>query len=524
VLAEHALRLTAAASAEHSDRVLELAGYLETAGEQRRLTDLLAPRLDSLPPGQARVRACLLLTGGAVKTNEEILGYIERGLAETRGDPRSRAPMLAEVSLNAAVIRVERLPDADAWALEAATVGRTVGPAEERFGLYASAWAGSLRGRSIDDVCERFHAVSDAASYLTTSPDRVAGQRLVWRGEIADARATLTRLLSLADERGEPLSYALQRLHLCELALRSGEWEESARLLAEWAESYEGELLLWPMYERCQALLAAGRGLPDDARRWASEAIARAKDRGVRWDLLEAHRALGIAALVAHEPATAAEWLHPVWEHTQREGVDEPGVFPVAPDLVESLVELGERDDALSVTDRLGDLAAQQSHPWGLVTATRCGALVELAAAYDDESAGALRRAADDYGALGLRFDRARSLLVLGRAQRRHRKWAGARDSLEQAAAAFDELRSPGWAAEARSELARVATRRRKGGGELTPSEQRVVELAADGLANKEIARALFVSVHTVEVHLSHAYAKLGVRSRTQLARRVAHG
>ena len=56
----------------------------------------------------------------------------------------------------------------------------------------------------------------------------------------------------------------------------------------------------------------------------------------------------------------------------------------------------------------------------------------------------------------------------------------------------------------------------------LTAAEQRVVELAADGLANKEIALSLSMSVRTVEVHLKHAYAKLGVRSRTQLARRLA--
>jgi DNA-binding NarL/FixJ family response regulator len=49
-----------------------------------------------------------------------------------------------------------------------------------------------------------------------------------------------------------------------------------------------------------------------------------------------------------------------------------------------------------------------------------------------------------------------------------------------------------------------------------------VADLAVRGLSNKEIAQALFVTVHTVEVHLSHAYAKLGVRSRTQLAGRLA--
>jgi DNA-binding CsgD family transcriptional regulator len=64
--------------------------------------------------------------------------------------------------------------------------------------------------------------------------------------------------------------------------------------------------------------------------------------------------------------------------------------------------------------------------------------------------------------------------------------------------------------------------RRPQPAGGLTRAEQRVVELAAAGLANKEIARTLHVTVHTVEVHLSHAYAKLGVRSRAQLAGRLS--
>ena len=61
----------------------------------------------------------------------------------------------------------------------------------------------------------------------------------------------------------------------------------------------------------------------------------------------------------------------------------------------------------------------------------------------------------------------------------------------------------------------------RRGAFRSASREQRVVELAADGLSNKEIAARLVVSVHTVEVHLSHAYAKLGVRSRAELARRI---
>ena len=54
--------------------------------------------------------------------------------------------------------------------------------------------------------------------------------------------------------------------------------------------------------------------------------------------------------------------------------------------------------------------------------------------------------------------------------------------------------------------------------GELTPTEERVARLAASGRTNREIAQTLFLSVRTVETHLSHAYRKLGVRSRTELA------
>jgi DNA-binding CsgD family transcriptional regulator len=278
---------------------------------------------------------------------------------------------------------------------------------------------------------------------------------------------------------------------------------------------------MWPMYERCRALLAAGRGDREEAERWAAEAMARAEASGVRWDWLEARRAQGLAALGAHEPERAAGCLRVVWEHTAREGVEDPGVFPVAPDLVEALVALGELEEAAGVTARLRWLAERLDHPWARASAGRCDALVRLAPGYDDGAAETLARAAAAYDDLGLRFERARTLLELGRAQRRARKWGAARDALEGAVAGFAELGSTGWAAEGRGELARVGARRPSPGGGLTPSERRIAELAAEGLSNREIARTLFVSVSTVQTHLSHAYAKVGVRSRGQLAHRL---
>jgi DNA-binding NarL/FixJ family response regulator len=520
VLAEHALRLTADPE-ERNRRLLALADYLNVAGEQVRLTELLAPRLESLPPGEARAKACLLLSNGSVAGNDDVVRYLERALAESARDARLRAIALSELAANDAVARVEGIRHAEERALEALETGRGAGPEVERAALYALAWARSLRGRAIADLCERFGDVSDAGAYLAFSPDRIAAQRLVWRGDVVEARATLAGLLTVADERGEPISYALQRLHLCELELRTGGWDEAERMLDEW--SRDGELLLWACYDRCRALLAAGRGLPEEAQRWAAEAMARAERTGIHWDVLEALRARGIGALLARDLTLAEESLGAVWEHVQREGVEEPGAFPVAPDLVETLAELGKLDEAQAVTDRLRRLSEACHHPWGLATTKRCAALVQLASRGDpEEAATCLAAAADAYGALGLRFDRARSLLSLGRAQRRLKQWGAARGWLDQAVAELDELGSPGWAHQARSERARVGGRPPQARGELTPAERRVVELAADGLSNKEIASSLVVTVRTVEVHLTHAYAKLGIRSRTQLARRLS--
>jgi DNA-binding CsgD family transcriptional regulator len=116
-----------------------------------------------------------------------------------------------------------------------------------------------------------------------------------------------------------------------------------------------------------------------------------------------------------------------------------------------------------------------------------------------------------------LPFERARSLLTLGTLRRRDRQKRAAREALESSLALFGSLGAAIWAERARDELARISGRR-AAAEELTDAELRVVRLAAAGRTNREIARTLSVSVRTVEGHLSHAYAKLGLRSRTELA------
>jgi DNA-binding NarL/FixJ family response regulator len=146
-----------------------------------------------------------------------------------------------------------------------------------------------------------------------------------------------------------------------------------------------------------------------------------------------------------------------------------------------------------------------------------------LAAAHGDTQ-GALAALGDAVTTEATRvfpFERARSMLALGTVQRQARERRAARETLQQAIAAFDDLGAAPWTLRARDELRRVSGRRGSH-DELTDAERRVAALAASGHRNKEIAARLVVEVSTVEAHLSRVYSKLGVRSRTELATRIA--
>jgi DNA-binding NarL/FixJ family response regulator len=364
--------------------------------------------------------------------------------------------------------------------------------------------------------------VSDDASRARRTVDRLIADRLAVRGQVDEARILFHRSLAVAEELDETWVSVLLQFQLCELELRAGGWDAAEELLNDIVRSPSRSQMGDPELDRCAALLAAGRGRVAEAERRAAHTLEVCERRGLQWNRLEVLRARGAAALLAHEPERAAESLAAVWEHTEREGIEEPGEFPVAADLVEALVEAGRPDEAEAVSARLRALAEAQTHPWGLASAARCEALVALATDRDRQALERLVAAAADYVGLGLHFDHARTLLAAGRAARRLRMWGVARDLLAQAASAFERMGSDGWHAEVRSEMARIGGRSAKAPEELSPAEERVAALAAEGLANKEIAERLTVSVYTVERHLTHVYEKLGVRSRVELARHLA--
>jgi len=107
--------------------------------------------------------------------------------------------------------------------------------------------------------------------------------------------------------------------------------------------------------------------------------------------------------------------------------------------------------------------------------------------------------------------------LLLGVTRRRARQKRSAREAIEAALAGFEEIGARGWEEKARAELGSIGGRTRDEG--LTPAERRVAALVAEGRTNREVAAALFLGERTVETHLSHVYAELGSRSRTELAR-----
>ena len=404
---------------------------------------------------------------------------------------------------------------------QALAAAASAGPDAERRALVALALARVLRGRGVEDLLERSAALPPGtASLFDSSVDGPAGLRLAFRGELAAAREVFRRLLAAAEQRGEALSGIVFTEQLCGIELRAGDTFAAARALAE-LEQWAALDWINGSPVRVRATLAAVRGDLGSAAALAAEAVAVSEANGDEADRLVALRVAGVAALLARDPEQAVTSLAAVWEHTQREGVADPGAFPVAGDLAEALAETGQVEAAAAVIGRLARLAAAQDHPWGLATTDRAKAVVVLAGGYDDAAAARLAGAAAAYRALGLGFDAARALLVLGRAQRRAKMRAAARDCLEQARAEFEQLGCPGWAQAAAAQLDRISGRRAAPAGDLTPGERRVAELAAAGLSNKQVAGRLYLSDRTVEAHLSRAYAKLGVASRAQLARRL---
>jgi DNA-binding CsgD family transcriptional regulator len=144
----------------------------------------------------------------------------------------------------------------------------------------------------------------------------------------------------------------------------------------------------------------------------------------------------------------------------------------------------------------------------------------------DDEAVEQYEIALAAHAATPDTFERARTELLYGSHLRRIGRRTEARTHLRSAHDRFESMDHAAWTERCIAELAasgESARRRRSTGDEpLTPQETRVAHLVAEGLTNRDVAAALFISPKTVETHLASVYRKRNLRSRTELARHLA--
>jgi len=190
------------------------------------------------------------------------------------------------------------------------------------------------------------------------------------------------------------------------------------------------------------------------------------------------------------------------------------------PDMVEAAVRAGDPTAAENALARLTERATAAATPWALGLLARSEALMAGAGAEEHYTL-----ALDLLGVTPMDLQRGRAHLLYGEWLRRGRRHVDARSHLRQAHELFVAMGAEGFAERARVELLatgeRVPKRTVENSNDLTPREAQISQLVGQGANNREIAARLFVSPSTVEYHLHKVFRKLGVRSRTQLARRV---
>ena len=265
------------------------------------------------------------------------------------------------------------------------------------------------------------------------------------------------------------------------------------------------------------ALLDALRGRADEAHRVAAAGLRRGEAEGDRWQQRVHLAVLGALALSAGRFAEAADAYGRIAALTDGSGLAEPMAQRFEPDWIEACVGAGDTARAVAVLDRLAARHARLPRPWTTLGLARSRVLLAAATGGDlDPALAALAAAREQVPPDVVPLDRARCLLVAGIAQRRLRRKLPARQALAAAEAEFTALGAGAWARRAAAELARVSAPPGPDGG-LTPTEERVARLAAQGRTNRVIADMLFISPKTVEANLARVYRKLGIASRAEL-------
>jgi DNA-binding CsgD family transcriptional regulator len=504
-------------------RKLDAAAALMIAGDARKARALLGETVATLDAGPLRSDALALLSelvAGDEEGGERRRALIEQSLHEAGPDPRRRAEALLRYDIWER--SQDRLPEALEAARAAVELAEEVGDES----LLARALTRRVDLEFLlglaDDPHLHFSRALELDEKLQIDP--YLGPRsmlavcLVRTGRVDEARPLLLTQHARALAEGNEEARVMLCLFLAELEWLAGRWTEAAERAAEGIELAEqsGARLPYGALLSVLALVEASRGEVGAARSHAREGVDLCESMIETAYALQNRYVLGFLELSLGNPGEAVKHLSALGSDRPVEGTKRIAFIG---DEIEALVQVGEIETARVLADELERRGHDLHRPVLVAIAARCRAM----AAVPGEvwpAASQLEGALEAFAALNLPFERARTLLVLGQVQRRAKQKRAARESLEQAADMFDALGAPLWAEKARAELGRISGRVRSDG--LTPTEQRIAELVAQGRSNKEVSAELFVTVKTVERNLSRIYEKLGVRSRTELARQYA--
>lgn len=533
------------ARAEAAD-LLELAGSLTPAERQddwgRRITQaalchheagsgnsarkLLSEVVARLPAGRARAEALLAVTEAEPGPVSHGLELIAQAMAEAGPDAHLRARLqMARLEHDWAGNMAGSVETADM----AVDLARQSGDAALLVRALAMAGithvvAGLPDGLPLLRQAEALQP-PDADIPPWYRPEHWIGTALLWADELDQARPLLAGEYQRAELSGNDYDRCGLALRLAQLECRAGQLASArgyAQTAAALAAEHGGDQAT-VLADMALAQIEAVEGHASRARQLLAGALATARRLGDRTSEWHSRAVLGFVELSAGDPAAAEAQMGGLHAELSAAGLAEPGESPFVPDEIEVLVLLGRLDEADGLCDWLESRSTELGRPRLMAAAARCRALLAAARGALDQARAAAELATGHAAGLAVPLERGRTLLVLGQIERRLRHKSAARDALNQALSIFDALGAPLWAQRAQAELERVGGRPPADAG-LTATEHRICELVASGLSNAEIARELFISKRTVEAHLTHVYAKSGVRSRAQLLARLGAG
>src|SRR5262249_31326937 len=509
-------------------RTVRAADFHFHAGDMDRSCELIGSALSACPAGPQR--AALMLRLATIHYHQSGWPLAEATFRQAEREALDDPALCAHAEQEIAFARLVAgdLPDAVGWAkaslrsAERAADPRLVAHSLARIALFEF-----LRGNGVrHDLLEQAEALeaSGGDEPIGRLPllDQwlVTGLVLKWCDRLGEARLKLADRYRHALDRGNEASLPFLLYHLSQLECWAGNWDTAEEYALEGCrvavESHQ--LSMKPATLYALALARAHQGLAQDATELANHALTLCKRTGNVPLASQVSAVLGFIALsLDNYPATHSH-LGRLAETNAAVGLGEPSVMKFLPDEVEALAALGEVDQARSLTRQLEAQGKSLARPWALATGARCRALLAAVEGDLPGARAACEQALSHHEQLPMPFELARTLLVRGMTERRARHRQAAREPVGQPPPTSEPRGAPLWAGKARRELSKITTRPSLHG--LTEAESRVAVLVTQGLTNREIASAMFVSENTVQTHVRHIFLKLGVRSRTELAAR----